>query len=897
MSSNPRKQDESKPQPQASAMQFQAIVDNPHFTETQKRDLLRSMMERQLKKGDDSFMNTDSPSTKGFLGTLAAINEYANTPDRPFLRRQQYNDFIGKKIDTLLPFQMDPPPAPQAEAGGPRRLEFPKSTIPVMQIEDTNNISKVDSKSVASPVEKGNESIPPCRTAVGKNDYFFHDLKEWVPNNVAEALYMMGPTAELKRTKSHKGRTRTGYQSRLFHCAIKGCSMRWLVQAAEWHGSNPYASANPSKRNSHSNTTWHGSNPYVFVKPSHENHNGHENVTWEDHFNHLTNHGSKDKCDQCEIFRTGIGLPPILKLELRNLVLSNPENTPKVYARSLETKWEHLPIFRNKSVRDIIQTKVISYVHRFKEAILGKDNLPRMKYYGDIRSFIDKYVLPQEALLNMKMFGVLPFSPDRYNEDALKQLSFLMQQYGAITTKNTLSNGDNPLWRRLFCLRDPSIVDHPRYKQLMESPRHTTGPDPFNRTVVFTSLALLGNILSSKEIGFECCASADGTHGVSLTDYKLIPFGVFFHNSKGNRQFFPIAYAFGEGEREVVILILLLNIKRVARDLFGVSNLQFVGGIVSDHSAAFVNSFKEVFEDTTPLQCYIHIIRKFENPETTRPTNGKYRDHLSTRNANSTRFLYTEALQDVRNLHDCVTFAQFQKYWELTKESWVSKGEAKLAETFEGVYISNPDYNQWYYTSSGIRGCVPDNNPLESHNGATKGTSDVRGLIIINRSMENALQVEFPRMIDTLSREKIIPNTDFHPTLDITLAFSNNNFLKLREEYLADGTTTQYNGGWLVNDTEFLGEPITPQSISCYETSLLGVFHDSYTKRQELVTNTNRYHHVLPATTKNGVPVHVCSCRHYWLHRWCYASWYIQHKDTLKNDSQKIGKNEGQPKS
>ncbi|KAG7372906.1 hypothetical protein IV203_033641 [Nitzschia inconspicua] len=780
MSSNPRKLEESKTQPQASVIKFQAIVDNPHFTETQKRDLLRSMMQRQLKKGDESFMNTNSPSTQGFLGTLAAINECANTPDRPFLRRQQYNDFIAKKVNTLLQSQMELPLAPQGESSGPRKLEFPKCTIPVMQVDVTNTIPKVDSNSVASQVEKGNETIPPSRTTVGNNDYFRQDLNEWVPNNVAEALYMMGPTAELKRTSSHKGRTRTGYQSKLFHCAIKGCSMRC--------------------------------------------------------------HGSKETCDQCEIFRTGIGLPPILKLEVRKLVLSNPEYTPKVCARSIETKCEHLPMFRNKPVRDIIQTKVISYVHRNRDAILGKDNLPRMKYYGDIRSFIDKYALPQEALVNMKMFGVLPFSPERYNEDALKQLSFLMQQYGAVTAQNTLSNGENPLWRRLFCLKQPSIVDHPRYKQLLKSSKHTTGPDPFNRTVVFTSLALLGNILSSKEIGFQCCASADGTHGVSVTDYRLIPFGVFFHNSKGNRQFFPIAYAFGEGEREVVILILLLNIKSIARDLFGVSNLQF----------------------------------------------GKYRDHLSSRIANSTRFLYTEALQDFRNLHDCVTFAQFQKYWELAKESWVSKGEAKLAETFQSVYIDNPDYNQWYYTSSGIHGCVPDNNPPESHNGATKGTSDVRGLIIINRSMQNTLQVEFPRMIDTLSKERIIPNTDFHPTLDVTLAFSNNNFLKLLEEYLADGTTVQYNGGWLVNDTEFLGEPITPQSISSYETSLLGVFHGSYTQRREFVTNTNRYHHVLPATTKNGVPVHVCSCRHYWLHRWCYASWYIQHKDTLKNDSQTI---------
>ncbi|KAG7344905.1 hypothetical protein IV203_032436 [Nitzschia inconspicua] len=499
MSSNPRKVEESKPQPQASVIKFQAIVDNPHFTETQKRDLLRSMMQRQLKKGDESFMNTNSPSTQGFLGTLAAINECANTPDRPFLRRQQYNDFIAKKVNTLLQSQMELPLAPQGESSGPRKLEFPKCTIPVMQVDVTNTISKVDSNSVASQVEKGNETIPPSRTTVGNNDYFRQDLNEWVPNNVAEALYMMGPTAELKRTSSHKGRTRTGYQSKLFHCAIKGCSMRWLVQAAEWHGSDQHDFVNPShgKHKRHEKTTWHGSNPYVFVKPSHENHNGHENVTWEDHFNHLASHGSKETCDQCEIFRTGIGLPPILKLEVRKLVLSNPEYTPK-------------------------------------------------------------------------------------------------------------------------------------------------------------------------------------------------------------------------------------------------------------------------------------------------------------------------------------------------------------------------------------------------------GTSDVRGLIIINRSMQNTLQVEFPRMIDTLSKERIIPNTDFHPTLDVTLAFSNNNFLKLLEEYLADGTTVQYNGGWLVNDTEFLGEPITPQSISSYETSLLGVFHGSYTQRREFVTNTNRYHHVLPATTKNGVPVHVCSCRHYWLHRWCYASWYIQHKDTLKNDSQTI---------
>ncbi|KAG7366758.1 hypothetical protein IV203_029428 [Nitzschia inconspicua] len=439
----------------------------------------------------------------------------------------------------------------------------------------------------------------------------------------------------------------------------------------------------------------------------------------------------------------------------------------------------------------------------------------------------------------MKRSGILPFGPEEFDEHALQHLSALMHHYGAITPENTLPHGDNPMWRRLFCLKESSITDHPKYLQLRNSSKHTIGPDPFNRTVVFTSLALLCNMLSCKEIDFECCASSDGTHGVSTTDYRLIPFGVFFCNNKGHRQFHPIAYAFGEGEREIVILILLLNIKRIAADLFGITNLQFKGGIVSDHSAPFVNSFKEVFEDSTPLQCYVHIIRKFENPETSRPTNGRYRDHLSIKDANSTRFLYTEALQDVKNLHDCVTFAQFQKYWELTKQSWVARGESKLAATFEDMYINNPDYNHWYYTSSGIPGCVPDNKPLESHNGITKGTSNVGGLIIINTSMHRTLQVEFPKMIDTLSRERINPNTQEHPTLNVSLAFSNNNFLKLREVYWKDGTAIQYNGGWLVNDTSCLGDTITPELVSGYESALRGDLPLLYSERQKLVSSTN----------------------------------------------------------
>ena len=99
-----------------------------------------------------------------------------------------------------------------------------------------------------------------------------------------------------------------------------------------------------------------------------------------------------------------------------------------------------------------------------------------------------------------------------------------------------------------------------------------------------------------------------------MSDYRLVPFGVVFHNSKGSRQFFPVAYGFGEGEREVVVLITLLSVKLAVKKLFGIDDVTFKGGICSDHSSAFVNAFIHSFPETTPVQCYSHVIRKFINP-------------------------------------------------------------------------------------------------------------------------------------------------------------------------------------------------------------------------------------------------------------------------------------------
>jgi hypothetical protein len=121
----------------------------------------------------------------------------------------------------------------------------------------------------------------------------------------------------------------------------------------------------------------------------------------------------------------------------------------------------------------------------------------------------------------------------------------------------------------------------------------------------------------------------------------------------------------------VVVLITCLSIKLAAEKLFGINNIQFKGGLCSDHSSSFVNAFKEVFPTTQPIQCYSHIIRKFIDPiQSNRKENGTYRRHLQNARSNQQFFIYNEAMKDVSNLHDCQTKQMRDRYLELVMDAW-----------------------------------------------------------------------------------------------------------------------------------------------------------------------------------------------------------------------------------
>ncbi len=102
------------------------------------------------------------------------------------------------------------------------------------------------------------------------------------------------------------------------------------------------------------------------------------------------------------------------------------------------------------------------------------------------------------------------------------------------------------------------------------------------------------------------CGSADGTHGLLSNDYKVIGFGVYHVAPDGVKRFHPLAYALATGELELVSLLLLHYLKRIALDLFGLTP-QFKGGIISDHTEVFVNAFQEAFPNDQVWQCFCRV--------------------------------------------------------------------------------------------------------------------------------------------------------------------------------------------------------------------------------------------------------------------------------------------------
>jgi hypothetical protein len=178
---------------------------------------------------------------------------------------------------------------------------------------------------------------------------------------------------------------------------------------------------------------------------------------------------------------------------------------------------------------------------------------------------------------------------------------------------------------------------------------------------------------------------------------------------------------------------------------------------------------------------------------------------------------------------------------------------------------------------------------MERHNLSVKGSPNFFGYIEIGRDMYSCLTQEFVKLVYTSSTELSSPSSGL-PVLDFRKATNNDHFMQFQSLMNESVDIHKYKDGWLINDIDYLTESITDTHIIEMELAMIGVvdrvqFADSQEDiRNILLTATKRFHFVRESSWElSGVHTKYfeCDCRHYYFHRWCFQSAYMQHRQKL----------------
>ncbi|KAG7374472.1 hypothetical protein IV203_013567 [Nitzschia inconspicua] len=601
------------------------------------------------------------------------------------------------------------------------------------------------------------------------------------------------------------------------------------------------------------------------------------------------------------------GLPRLIELAVIEVLRVNPNIGPLDAARAIRDKFgrsehphpllnEEGPIYLTilpqimKKVENEKGKKKTMTASTVATTSSSAGTVRRMKFATDMYQYILMHRLHYDKLAQ------ICWNPTRISGRTwIREFARHLQQTGVLTG---LGWNNHEPETTLIVLDSEEVLSNNRWKELHGASErvHKTGKDPRGRNVVFSSIALLANAVWCENVGWEVCGCVDGTHGITNSPYKLITLGFCsFSQKKGRRQFHPLVYVWGEGEREIVALHGFLNFKIAIRSLFGINEVCFKGGMVSDATAVFTKSVKSAFPGTIPMSCYPHIIRKFKMDG--RKGNGSYA--AKRKEQKTGPWFSQEAESAIMKCSLCRTKEQMQEMWRLTKETWQRDGEGGMAETFAKTYIQDDDFSNWNYTASGLHGCVPCNNPMERHNLEIKGTADFSGLVPNRMDMLTCLTQGFVKLVFEGSKKHCCPEWGL-PVLDYDRAANDDAFMKFQSLLDPKIDVKGYDGGWLINNLHYLAVPITEDDIEKMKMALEGRLEDNVSLqdgqqdlRDVLLARTERFHHVkqsISLVSSPNITYYHCNCRRYYYHRWCFQSAYMQHKEKLKLLGQTIHK-------
>jgi hypothetical protein len=826
-----------------------------------KNKFAASVLTKHIKNGDTTFLQ-DTPRSKRLIKTLTTTDAHVDEKYKSYFIEHAVSTFLEDSKNKFLHPLPSPTTNPMADQNistdvvphglkqksnnNPTKIPGPAPPIQCVEREHSNKSNNNPTK-IPGPA-------PPTQCVEREH------------SNNAAALDFFGPSFLVSKTYQVKNVRKednipTGSTIRILRCNDKMCSTKVVV----WSVGSGLDSFPAYSR--------------IFGE---EKHNSHRPPSWIDWYKYklqfYTSH-NKSSWDLAR-FPKRPGLPHFLLLAVQRVVKTSPSVNPAMAANTVGQQYNTHPLFEDSKIREILHKQLCEYTRRTKKHVAPSMSLvKRVSYMGDITDFIRTHRINYDALAAI---GWTPYL--RSGSVWLNSMAGYLKKSGVL---HDISLHGNLPERGMVVLDSDEVLANPRWQLLCAASDrvHKTGPDPRGRTIVFSSLSLLSNAVWAHDHQWNICGSCDGTHAITSTEFKLITLGfTSFCGRSGSRRFHPLVYGFGEGEREIVVIHTFLNLKIALRNLFGIEEVIFKRGIVSDAAPALVNAMTVCFPGSPPLQCYPHIIRKFMVED--RPGNGGYEKNLKKQKKD---WLNSEAQDAIRMCSFSKTKEQRNKLWELTQSIWEAAGEKELAKTFCQTYIEDVRYDKWYYTASGLHGCVPCNNPMERHNLSIKGSANFAGLVTLNCSMHTALSQEFVKLVYETSTNLVNPSNDL-PVLDFNFIWKQslftNDYLNIMKP---DVDMVAYGSGWLMNGNEYLGMPIQAQDVKEMEDALKGEIKQQSTleeTRRLLLNNTKRFHHVTASvwTDSNGNEVDccVCDCRQFYFNRYCWQSAYMQHRERLQ---------------
>eukprot|EP00536_Pseudo-nitzschia_multiseries_P008427 jgi/Psemu1/20403/gm1.20403_g len=522
----------------------------------------------------------------------------------------------------------------------------------------------------------------------------------------------------------------------------------------------------------------------------------------------------------------GRGVSPQDALVLNSVMKDNPKLKPKAMAGEVlkALVQEESPSVSFPELRSMLANKLKNKIkHQFiRERMLGtrSSNVTNLKDLFETKQMmgltLPRHPNPSIQLEdNLKQWGSSLFDKGYLRVAPCDGISNIRSQaYNLMTIlhstnsmpPNNASNSEKNLYAHL---------------QKLQGQSKKRDDQVWDKIVCFSSLSLLYNVVRCRILSYQVTASADGFHGTCSNDWHVLTFGVFAPKEDGSRPYRPFLFILCPSEKEIYFTAGLLVLVRFIDGLFGVRDFNFEGGIVTDHTEVFVTPCTVAFPFSVNLQCFPHIHRKFLIGK----ANGDYSTHSMDK-----KWFQGSAASDVQSLYQCISKPMFDTLAKLTKESWLARGEKRLVEVFFKSYYINKEYfNVWYVGSSGIAGCIPQNQANERATLELKGTSKFDGLCAIGKNIGSMLTEELPKAIYMMSLQRtslcrtfpiLNSNRIFNKKSNFHIKFAQ--YCSLVDQQIDIRTVTEGTPIWYLNSEDSLGKMVTATRVETYEKSVAG---------------------------------------------------------------------------